>query len=128
MFTIGSRSTPGEFIEKLAALVPPPRTHLVRWAGCFAPNSPYRKEITLKPEIKKGFQFNDEDKDQGKTKNRAWSKMLSKVFKIDVSTCEKCGGEMEAICAVQKPEAILRLYRLCSMAHFLTGRKDSPIV
>ncbi len=34
--------------------------------------------------------------------------MLSKVFKIDVSTCEKCGGEMEAICAVQKPEAIKR--------------------
>ena len=49
--------TPSEFIEKLSVLIPPPKAHLVRWAGCFAPNSPYRKLITLKPEVKKGFQF-----------------------------------------------------------------------
>jgi len=29
----------------------------VRWAGVFAPDSPYRRDITLRPEIKKGFQF-----------------------------------------------------------------------
>jgi len=38
--------SPTEFIEKLSALIPPPRSHLVRWGGVFAPNSPYRKEIT----------------------------------------------------------------------------------
>ncbi len=30
-----------------------PGSHL----GVFAPNSPYRQEITLCPEIRKGFQF-----------------------------------------------------------------------
>jgi hypothetical protein len=33
--------TPSEFIKKLVALIPPPRSHLARWAGVLAPNSPY---------------------------------------------------------------------------------------
>ena len=54
----------GEFLEKLAALIPPRRAHLVRWSGVFSSNSPMRRKILLKPEIKKGFQFRD-DKDTG---------------------------------------------------------------
>jgi hypothetical protein len=45
--------TPGEIIEKLSAIIPPPKTHLVKWSGIFAPNSPYRKKVVLKPEVKK---------------------------------------------------------------------------
>ena len=48
--------TYGEFIEKLAALIPPPKTHLVRWSGSFAPNCKYRKKIVLNPEEKKVFE------------------------------------------------------------------------
>ena len=33
--------TYGEFIEKLVALIPPPRSQLVRWGGVFALNSTY---------------------------------------------------------------------------------------
>jgi len=100
--------TPSEFIEKLAAITPPPRAHLVRWAGVFAPNSPFRKEITLKPEIKKGFEFRSENKDQKAIKNYSWSKMLEKVFKIDVSTCDSCGADMVAVCSIMKRESIIR--------------------
>ena len=42
--------TYGEFLEKLTALIPPPKSHLVRWSGSFAPNSKYRKKIILNPE------------------------------------------------------------------------------
>ena len=45
--------TPSEFLEKLAAIVPPPRAHLVKWGGVFAPNSPLRREVILKPGVKK---------------------------------------------------------------------------
>jgi hypothetical protein len=85
------------------ALVPPPRSHLVRWAGVFAPNSPNRKDITLRPEIKKGFQFSNDDDGAEKTrtfKNYTWSKMLAHVFKIDVTKCEQCGGDLVKVCAV----------------------------
>lgn len=98
--------TPSEFIEKLCALIPPPKAHLVRWAGCFAPNSPYRKLITLKPEVKKGFQFADEDSDH-KIINYTWSKMLAKVFKVDVTKCA-CGGDLLPVCAVTERDSIKR--------------------
>jgi len=104
--------TPGEFIEKLAALIPPPRSHLVRWAGVFAPNSPYRKEVTLKPEAKKGFDFAEDGEDGcglGKRrKNYTWSKMLARVFKIDVLKCEVCGGQLGPVCAVMDSDSIRR--------------------
>ena len=102
------RFTPGEFLEKLAALIPPPRSHLVRWGGVFAPNSPYRKEITLKPHIKKGFQFVEEGGDPKLVKNHSWSKMLARVFKIDVTKCAKCGSDMALICAVTERRSIQR--------------------
>jgi hypothetical protein len=35
--TTGMRLSPMELIEKLAALVPLPRMHLVRYGGCLAP-------------------------------------------------------------------------------------------
>ncbi|MBM4254192.1 MAG: transposase [Deltaproteobacteria bacterium] len=98
--------TPTEFIEKLVALTPPPRSHLVRWSGVFAPNSPYRKDVTLRPEIKKGFQFGDdatEGEKKGEFKNYTWSKMLAQVFKIDVTTCPQCGGDLAKVCAITDP-------------------------
>ena len=52
--------SPEEFIEKLLALIPPLGSHLVRWRGVFAPNSPFRQEIILKPQMRKGFQFGNE--------------------------------------------------------------------
>jgi hypothetical protein len=36
-------------LEKLAALVPLPRVHLVRYCGCLAPHSQLRRLITPTP-------------------------------------------------------------------------------
>ena len=44
--------TPGEFLEKLAAIIPSPKSHLVRWSGVFTANAALRKKIVLKPEVK----------------------------------------------------------------------------
>jgi hypothetical protein len=37
--TTGIKLSPLELLEKLAALVPLPRAHLVRYGGCLAPHS-----------------------------------------------------------------------------------------
>ena len=102
--------TPGEFIEKLMALIPPRKSHLVRWGGVLAPNSPFRAEITLRPEVKKGFQFREEQGPR-KFKNYSWSKMLAQVFKLDVTKCERCGGDMVALSAIQDKDSIQRYLR-----------------
>ena len=38
--------TPLELIDRIAALVPPPRTHRHRYFGVLAPNSPLRAAVT----------------------------------------------------------------------------------
>jgi hypothetical protein len=102
-----------EFIEKLVALIPPPKAHLVRWVGVLAPNSPLRKQITLRPTKKKGFHFYEggagaEARKKQAYKNHTWAKMLARVFKIDVTNCEHCGGKMQKVCAVIDGDSIRR--------------------
>ncbi len=97
--------SPSEFIEKLCALIPPPKGHLVRWSGCFAPNSPYRKLIRLKPEVKKGFDFSA--KSEGQKKNPSWARLLARVFKIDVLACP-CGGQFKVIAAIRGFDGVTR--------------------
>jgi hypothetical protein len=40
------RLTPLELLERLAALIPPPRLHRHRYHGVLAPNSPQRPQVT----------------------------------------------------------------------------------
>ena len=40
------RLTPLELIERLAALIPPPRLHRHRYHGVLAPNAPLRAQVT----------------------------------------------------------------------------------
>jgi hypothetical protein len=47
--TTGITLSPLELLEKLAALVPLPRMHLVRYGGCLAPHSQLRGSITRPP-------------------------------------------------------------------------------
>jgi hypothetical protein len=103
--------TMSEFIEKLTALIPPPKTHLSIWSGCFAPNSPYRRKVVLKPDAKKGFDFKeDEDHPKPARRNYSWSKLLARVFKIDVETCP-CGGKLVPVGKVIKKEEVERYLR-----------------
>ena len=44
-------------------------------------------------------------------KNYTWSKMLARVFKIDVLRCEDCGGHLRPVCAVTEPDSIRRYLR-----------------
>ncbi|MEE8301576.1 MAG: transposase, partial [Candidatus Tectomicrobia bacterium] len=47
--TTGIKLSPLELLEKLAAIVPLPRAHLVRYAGCLAPHSKLRGAIIPTP-------------------------------------------------------------------------------
>ena len=93
-----------EFMEKLACLVPPPRSHLVRWSGSFAPNCKYRRKIILNPNTKKGFDF---EGDEPVPRNYTWAKLLARVFGVDVLKCD-CGGLFSPMGALKDPVEIGR--------------------
>jgi len=95
---------PVEFIEKLAALVPPPRAHTVQYHGILAPNSKWRKsrkDVEQEP---------TKEKPGGSAKRRRnWAELLQKTFGVDAMRCGKCGGRMELIAVIRKAQTIKKV-------------------
>lgn len=80
-----------EMIEKLVSLIPPPYVHGSRYFGVLASRSRWRRQIVLRPDIKKGFVASGD----GKTPQRmTWSRLLKRVFKIDITRCKACRGRL----------------------------------
>ena len=81
--TTGITLAPLELLEKLAALVPLPRVHLVRYAGCLAPHSTLREAI-IPTSRQQGV---DGEEAQTGTPSWSWSRLLGRVFALDMATC-----------------------------------------
>jgi hypothetical protein len=92
---------PLDFIARLAALIPRPRANLTRFHGVFAPNSKHRALITPAKRGKGNkHQENSKTDDCTPAKRHAamtWAQRLKRVFNIDITTCEACGGTVKVI-------------------------------
>jgi len=96
-----------ELIEKLAAAVPPPRGHLVRYVGVLAPNSKLRINVVIKPKPK----ARDEN---GKTKASAtaraeWAVLMKRAFGFDLKVCPLCNGEVKHIAVIMDSLTIRKI-------------------
>jgi hypothetical protein len=112
VFADGTRAvilSPMELIEKLCAMVPPPRAHQSLYTGVFSSHSQWRNLVVLDPKARKGF--NPETIDKTKVKNHRRAKLLKRMFRIDVGICPKCGSDMEIRSAVHDPASIQRYMR-----------------
>ena len=99
--------SPQELLEKLAALVPPPRLNLVRYHGVLAPASPDRAQIVPGPSALTQTEGCAHDARGGRRAHRvSWSKLLARVFRFDVTVCPSCSGHMKVIAALTQPAAI----------------------
>jgi hypothetical protein len=91
-----------------------------------ASNSPFRQEIILKPEIRKGFQFGNEatseDGERAKVPNYSWAKMLAQVFKINVTQCTSCGGDLVKVAAITDPMEAKRFLKHVGIPHDAPAR------
>src|SRR5262247_3526801 len=84
--TTGIRLSPMELLEKLAALVPLPRVHLVRYGGCLAPHSSLRGAII--PTLR---QQGLEDKETDTASPHwSWARLLKRVLALDMARCPFC--------------------------------------
>ena len=87
-------------MEKLAALVPLPRVHLVRYAGCLAPHSKLRAAIIPTPRQ----QGVDGEQTKTGTPYWDWARLLGRVFDVDMATCPFCRrGSLRIIAATLPP-------------------------
>ena len=104
---------PVEFIAKLAALVPPPRAHLTRFHGVFAPNAKLRAQLTpsrrgKRPatDVASAGANSDHRSPDEKRRSMTWAQRFKRVFNIDVSTCGHCGGAVRIVASIEEPTAI----------------------
>lgn len=99
--------SPMELMEKLAAIVPNPRGHMTRYHGLFAPHSKNRHKIV----VGKSERPSETEKEMGKNKKKtrprmSWAKLLSRVFKRDVTECHFCKARVKVIAVVMETTAI----------------------
>ena len=104
--TTGIRLSPMELVEKLAALVPLPRVHLVRYSGCLAPHSHLRGAIIPTPR-QQGVE--DEATDTGSPR-WSWARLLKRVFALEMARCPFCQrGALRIIAAITHSEVIRKI-------------------
>jgi hypothetical protein len=115
---------PMELMERLAALVPPPRFNITRYFGVLAPASTIRPLIVpqntaaiapahLGCPAKKEASKTDSAKTNGKRgiqpRNYSWAELMKRVFELDVLACPRCGGRMRVLCAINSQPAIKKI-------------------
>ena len=97
--------TPLELIDRLAALIPPPRRHRHRYFGVLAPNAALRAAVTALataipvPAIPSASPAAEEPSHR-QAARYAWALLLARIYEAFPLLCPKCGGEMKIIAFV----------------------------
>ena len=105
--------TPLELINRIAALVPPPRTHRHRYYGALAPNSPLRAAVTAMAQeapsqpVKVPAEPATAECDVPTQSEPApfrrsqahylWAVLIARIYKVFPLLCPLCGGQMRII-------------------------------
>ncbi len=103
--------SPLEFLQRLAALVPRPRLHLIRFHGVLAPHAALRAQI-VPGGADPATDTAQEPSEAPAASSRArlsWAQLLKRVFAIDLTTCPECGGPITLIAAIEDPAVIIKI-------------------
>jgi hypothetical protein len=92
---------PVAFVARLAALIPRPGRHSVRYFGCLSAGSPNRRFVVPKPALTTAGR----PAAPSRPKTMAWPDLMQRVFQIDVLACP-CGGRLRMIATILNPDII----------------------
>jgi hypothetical protein len=125
--------TPLELIARIAALVPPPRTHRHRYFGVLAPNSPHRAAVTALAAPAKQVVVQTEPAATGEgapgvtplghaipptpepaTPKRSkahylWAVLIARIYEVFPLLCPLCGGQMRLIAFITEGTQIRKI-------------------
>ncbi len=104
---------PLEFMQRLAALVPRPRLHLIRFHGVLAPNAKLRALVVPQEAEAPAQEAKPAECEANCVHHRpvrlSWAKLLKRVFEIDMEHCPNCGGELMIIAAILEQPVIEKI-------------------
>ncbi len=98
---------PLAFIERLAALVPPPRLHQLTYHGVLASASSWRSDIV--PARRSRRQAACGGTSPLPLHRYSFAELMKRVFRIDALNCAVCGSERRWIAAITSGEAITKI-------------------
>ena len=135
--------TPLELLDRLAALIPPPRRHRHRYFGVLAPNAPLRAAVTALagPQAETPAAQTPaaaaaaplpapasasaetaqaaEEPIHRQAARYAWALLLARIYEVFPLLCPKCGGEIRIIAFLTEASAVREI-----LAHL--GEPTSP--
>jgi hypothetical protein len=92
-----------QLLERLAALVPPPRANLVRYFGVLAPGAGLRKNVVpRRPPVPQG---------RPPPGRMDWASLLARIYKVDVFTCSACGKRARVVAVIRDRTVIQKILR-----------------
>ena len=93
--------SPLEFMQRLAALVPRPRLHLIRFHGVLAPDAKPRALVIPAelPDHAGDRMHSDAVEPESDDRHRwgsriTWALLLKQLFEFDMQRCPNCGSEL----------------------------------
>ena len=105
--------SPLEFMQRLAALVPRPRLHLIRFHGVLAANAKLRAMVVPQgpDEATQAAQSAECEANcvHRRIARMSWARLLKRVFEIVLEHCPNCGGELKVIAAILEQPVIERI-------------------
>ena len=87
--TVAVDMDPLSLLSRLAASVPPPKFHTVRYSGVLASASKLRSRIAPKPPVSLPTTHSQDDKPARRSAYRPWAELLRRAFGCDVLQCPK---------------------------------------
>jgi len=110
-----SRS-PLELIDRLAALIPPPRLHRHRYHGVLAPNAPLRAAVTAlarapaaTPEQPAVAEPVGGEGPYRSPARYLWATLIARIYEVFPLVCKHCGAEMRIIGFVTETASVTRI-------------------
>jgi hypothetical protein len=88
---------PLELIERLVPLIPPPRTHQVRYHGVLASASSLRSFVVPRSAPREHPR---------QRRNYSWAELMARAFEIDVLVCPCCSGPMRLVATIMDRDVI----------------------
>ena len=100
--------SPMEFMQRLAALVPGPRLHLIRFHGVLAPNAKLRSQVVPVPPARATAGEGDCQHAHSAPVRMTWARLLKRVFDIDIER-SSCGGKLKLVAVIEEPAVIEKI-------------------
>jgi hypothetical protein len=106
---------PLDLLRRLAALIPPPRRHAIRYHGVLAPHAARRRDVVpaVPPLATADACVAPQPRVPASVLARRldWAALLERVFAIDVLRCTACGGQRQVIAFLSEPSVVTRILR-----------------